>query len=94
MSKFPKQFEILSNKIKIVRNRDEYLDELNAHGTYHHDRREIRIHSKLPYELAMQTLYHEIMHCVLKYMQCELWENEDFVELLAQMWYQVSKTTK
>lgn len=95
----PNKFEIMGQEIKI-----KYTNKLlqqNAWGRYSHNKKliEIQTHNidgeELDIDHMSQTLIHEITHCALDYLGYdELSCNEQFVDQLAQVLYQIEKTMK
>lgn len=92
--KVPKEFHIFGQKIKI-----EYTDTLSSteelYGYYKGGELLIKVKKDLTYDLKMQTVWHEIVHCVFDHVGLrKLSEDETIVDLVGQALYQVTKTLK
>ena len=95
----PTKFEILGQEIKVKYTKN--LLQQNAWGRYTHNKKliEIQTHNidgtELDIDHMSQTLMHEMLHCALDYLGYDdLSMNEQFVDQLAQVLWQIEKTMK
>jgi len=87
--KTPKSFECIGTTIPV---RKAKLPK--KYGHFDSDELEIVLHNNLPTEKEAITFLHEFYHCALYIGGFdELWDNEQLVEYLAQVHYQLEKST-
>lgn len=100
MSKYniPKKFSIGGQEIKIRVMKDIQVE--GAIGVYKSLANEIRVQTHLSGEAMApsqveQTYYHELCHCLFDHArQYELCANEELVDLMGELLYQVNKSSK
>ncbi len=93
----PKSFNILNHTVEIVYD-NEYCHKNNCFGQFLYKENKIILADsyrtkkqwrKYKPEIVEHVFYHELTHCILYYMNHELWDNENFVDqfggLLAQV---------
>lgn len=94
----PQTFECMGHTIKILLLPSEELDKIaedNVDGFYDHTQKTIYLDDSLPYSALEEAYQHEKAHCILFHMgEDELAFNEQFVELMAQVLYQIDKTSR
>ncbi len=95
----PESCEVFGQTISIKYS--NCIRKMGAVGLYCHDSKEITIAThdiddrEHDEDFLSATLYHELMHCKLTYLGLhELNMNEQMVELLGQLNYQIHKTMK
>jgi hypothetical protein len=93
----PKQFKILNHTIEVVFD-SEYCSKNQCFGQYLYQENKIVLADKykskknwVKYkpEIVEHVFYHELVHCVLYYMNHELWLDEKFVDQFAGLLAQV-----
>lgn len=93
----PKQFELLSQTIKVEEVENLGL-EAGAIGRCYFDQNLIKIqkHNKaypLPKDQRMKTYYHELAHMIMHSMQRhELRDDEAFIDMLGDLLWQHEKS--
>lgn len=96
--RIPQQFECMGHTIRIVLLPSKELDkvaEQSVDGFYDHAQKIIYLDDSLSYSYLEETFQHEKAHCILFHMgEDELATNEQFVELMAQVLYQIDKTSR
>ena len=97
--KIPKEFEVMGNTVKV--NYDDSLLQSDMFlGKYIARNNEIKIlpngsSFKRTKEQIYQTYLHEMVHCILDKMgKHELCDDEEFVDMFANLLLQVEKTKK
>lgn len=87
----PNKFNILNHTIEIIYDA-EYCHKKNCLGQYLFQENKIiladkyktkRGWRKYKQEIIDHVFYHELTHCILYYMNHELWDNENFVDQFA-----------
>lgn len=87
----PTKFNILNHTIEIVYD-SEYCHKNNCLGQYLFQENKIILADKYKtkkgwrkykQEIIDHVFYHELTHCILYYMNHELWDNENFVDQFA-----------
>lgn len=92
--KIPSGFQILGHKISVATS-PVLNDYASAEGLYLHRDKTIVLQEGLKDTYMMQTLMHEIMHCILEHMgESALSDNEDFVDKMAEALHQILTTWK
>ena len=95
-SSFPSSFQILGHtyKIKLVKR----VDEEGNRGEVDFENKVIRIQKPTKgysYDMALETLYHEISHIMLDEMEySELSKDETLIERLGRSLHQVIRSMK
>jgi hypothetical protein len=92
----PSGFNILNHKIEVIYN-NEFCSKNDCFGIFVPEENKIILANKYKtkrgwrkykQEIINHAFYHELVHCILYYMNHELWDNEVFVDqfsgLLAQ----------
>lgn len=87
----PTSFKILNHTIEVVFD-NEHCDKNDCFGQYMHQENKIILADKykanknwVKYkpEIIEHVFYHELVHCILYYMNNELWLDEKFVDQFA-----------
>lgn len=96
--KLPKQLTIGCYTFDVVVDNKRMADK-NAYGYFEPSTNTITLAtkadgSKLKKEIVWHTFYHELTHAILRQMGSDMYKDETFVDLFANLLYQSLKTMK
>jgi hypothetical protein len=95
----PSKFNILNHTIEVVYD-NEHCDKNDCFAQFIPKENKIILANKYKIktgwrkykqEIIDHSFYHELVHCILYYMNSKLWEDEKFVDQFAGLMAQIFK---